>query len=173
GVAMAAASRCSVPAIEDYALIGDLHTAALVSRAGSIDWCCFPRFDSGACFAALLGEPEHGRWLLAPATDVRRATRRYRTDTLVLESIYETGQGTVRAIDFMPPRGAASGIVRIVEGLDGLVPMRCELVVRFDFGRIVPRVKRFDGARVAIAGPDALCLRTPVELSGEEPTTVA
>src|SRR5262249_20671607 len=135
-----------------------------------IDWCCFPRFDSAACFAALLGEPKHGRWLLAPAIEARRATRRYRPGTLILESIYETAEGTVRAIDFMPPRPVAPAILRIVEGLDGHVPMRSELVVRFDFGRIVPWVKRLDGARVAIAGPDALCFRTPVDLRGENLT---
>src|SRR5438067_3514510 len=162
-----------MPRIEDYALIGDLQTAALVSRQGSVDWCCFPRFDSGACFAALLGRPEHGRWLLAPATEVRRSTRRYRHDTLILESIFETGEGTVRALDFMPPRGVAPDIVRIVEGLDGAVPMRSELVIRFDFGQIVPWVSRVDHARVAIAGPDALCFRTPVEVRGENMTTVA
>src|SRR6476620_3205739 len=112
--------------IEDYALIGDLQTAALVSRTGSIDWCCFPRFDSGACFAALLGDARHGRWLLAPAgTPV--STRRYRHDTLILESIYETDEGRIRAIDFMPPRGEAPDIVRIVEGLDGEVRMRSVL----------------------------------------------
>src|SRR5438132_6011658 len=91
--------------IEDYALVGDCHTAALVGRDGSIDWCCFPRFDSGACFAALLGTRDHGRWLLAPAAQFRRHERRYRTDTLILESIFETEEGTIRAIDFMPPRG--------------------------------------------------------------------
>ncbi|HZT53389.1 MAG TPA: trehalase-like domain-containing protein, partial [Gaiellaceae bacterium] len=126
--------------IEDYALIGDLHTAALVGRDGSIDWCCFPRFDSGACFAALLGTPEHGRWLLAPVEEPRRAIRRYRRDTLVLETVFETPSGAVRAIDFMPPRGRAPDIVRIVEGIDGTVPMRSELVIRFDYGRIVPWV---------------------------------
>src|SRR6266480_233132 len=115
--------------IEDYALIGDLQTAALVSRDGSIDWCCFPRFDSGACFASLLGAPEHGRWMLGPASEVRRVTRRYRTDTLILESVFEAEAGTVRVIDFMPPRGDAPDIVRIVEGLDGSVPMSSELVV--------------------------------------------
>jgi GH15 family glucan-1,4-alpha-glucosidase len=124
-------------------------------------------------FAALLGEPEHGRWLLAPATEVRRSTRRYRTDTLILESIYETAQGAVRAIDFMPPRGDAPDIIRIVEGLDGSVSMRSELVIRFDFGQLVPWVKRVDRALVAIAGPDALCLRTPIELRGENLTTVS
>ncbi len=162
-----------MPRIEDYALIGDLQTAALVSRTGSIDWCCFPRFDSGACFAALLGEPEHGRWLLSPAVPVRRSSRRYRHDTLILESIFETDDGTVRAIDFMPPRGEAPDIVRIVECLDGTVPMRSELVIRFDYGKIVPWVRRVDHARVAIAGPDALCFRTPVEVRGEEMTTVS
>jgi GH15 family glucan-1,4-alpha-glucosidase len=159
--------------IEDYALIGDLQTAALVSRAGSIDWCCFPRFDSGACFASLLGDPRHGRWLLAPEQGVTHATRRYRHDTLVLESVYETHGGRVRAIDFMPPRGAAPDIVRIVEGLDGEVPMRSELVIRFDFGEIVPWVRRVDHARVAVAGPDALSLRTPVEIHGRELTTIS
>jgi GH15 family glucan-1,4-alpha-glucosidase len=159
--------------IEDYALIGDLQTAALVHRSGSIDWCCFPRFDSGACFAALLGDANNGRWLLAPKTKVERATRRYRDDTLILESVYTTAEGTVRAIDFMPPRGAAPDIVRIVEGLDGNVPMRSELVIRFDYGRIVPWVRRIDHARVAVAGPDALCFRTEVEVHGEDMRTVA
>ena len=105
--------------IEDYALIGDLQTAALVGRDGSIDWCCFPRFDSGACFAALLGTPEHGRWLLAPTAAVTHCARRYRHDTLVLETLHETTDGAVRVIDFMPPRGEAPDIVRIVEGVDG------------------------------------------------------
>ena len=159
--------------IEDYALIGDLQTAALVSREGSVDWCCFPRFDSGACFAALLGGPKHGRWLLAPANGVRRSTRRYRHDTLILESVFETDEGAVRTIEFMPPRGKAPDIVRIVEGLDGEVPMRSELVIRFDFGHIVPWVRRVDHARVAIAGPDALAFRTPVELRGQKLTTVS
>src|SRR6478672_9137264 len=132
--------------IEDYALLGDLQTAALISRLGSIDWCCFPRFDSGACFAALLGGPEHGRWLLAPATELRSATRRYRHDTLILESVFETDEGSVRAIEFMPPRGKAPDIVRILEGLDGEVRMRSELVIRFDYGKIVPWVRRVDHA---------------------------
>jgi GH15 family glucan-1,4-alpha-glucosidase len=162
-----------VPRIEDYALIGDLQTAALVSRGGSVDWCCFPRFDSGACFASLIGAPENGRWLLAPAGSIRASARRYRHDTLVLESTYETDDGAVRAIDFMPPRGHAPDIVRIVEGLSGRVPMRFELVIRFDFGRIVPWVRRMDDALVAVAGPDALCLWSPVETHGEGMTTVA
>src|SRR5882672_11151761 len=133
--------------IEDYALIGDLQTAALVSREGSIDWCCFPRFDSEACFAAVLGGAKHGRWLLAPTGAVRRSSRRYREDTLILESVFETEEGSVRMIDFMPPRGTAPDIVRIVEGLDGTVPMRSELVVRYDYGHIVPWVRRVDHAR--------------------------
>jgi GH15 family glucan-1,4-alpha-glucosidase len=162
-----------VPRIEDYALIGDLQTAALVSNEGSIDWCCFPRFDSGACFAALLGERDHGRWHLAPATKVRRHRHRYRTDTLILESVFETDEGTVRAIEFMPPRETTPDIVRIVEGLDGSVPMRSELVIRFDYGHIVPWVHRKGHTRIATAGPDALCLRTPVEVHGEELTTVS
>ena len=163
----------AVGRIEDYALIGDLQTAALVSRDGSIDWCCFPRFDSGACFAALLGNPDNGRWKLAPTVDVNRCTRRYRHDTLILESVIETDSGTIRMIDFMPPRTRTPDIVRIVEGLDGDVPMRSELVIRFDYGRIVPWVRRIDHARLAVAGPDALCFRTPVEVHGENLSTVA
>jgi GH15 family glucan-1,4-alpha-glucosidase len=161
------------PRIEDYALIGDLQTAALVSRVGSVDWCCFPRFDSGACFAAILGEPHHGRWSLAPAGEIQHSTRRYRHDTLILETVHETEDGVVRVIDFMPPRGEAPDIVRIVEGLQGAVEVCSELVVRFDYGNIVPWVRRVDGARVAVAGPDALCFRTPVESRGEGMTTVA
>jgi GH15 family glucan-1,4-alpha-glucosidase len=160
--------------IEDYALLSDLQTAALVHRDGSIDWTCFPRFDSAACFAALIGRPEHGRWLLAPRRHVQRHMRRYRADTLVLEHVMETADGVVRAIDFMPPRGDAPDIIRIVEGLSGEVEMRSELVVRFDFGRIVPWVQRVDETtRIAIAGPDALCFRTPIEHRGENLTTVA
>jgi GH15 family glucan-1,4-alpha-glucosidase len=159
--------------IEDYALISDLQTAALVSREGSIDWACFPRFDSPACFAALLGDPENGRWLLAPTLRPRRSERRYRHDTLVLETMFETDEGAVRVIDFMPPRGKAPDIVRIVEGLDGAVPMRSELVVRYDFGHVVPWVQRIDHTRLAVAGPDALCYRTPVEIRGVDMKTVS
>jgi GH15 family glucan-1,4-alpha-glucosidase len=162
-----------VALIEDYGLIGDLQTAALVSRAGSIDWCCFPRFDSGACFAAILGEKEHGRWLLSPVAAPTRSSRRYRHDTLILESVYELAGGSVRVIDFMPPRARTPDIVRIVEGLSGKVEMRSELIIRFDFGRIVPWVRRVDHARVAIAGPDALCFRTPAATRGENMTTVS
>jgi GH15 family glucan-1,4-alpha-glucosidase len=159
--------------IEDYALIGDLQTAALIGRDGSIDWCCFPRFDSGACFAAILGGPDNGRWQIGPTSVLRRCARRYRTDTLILETVLETDAGSVRIIDFMPPRDRAPNIVRIVEGLGGEVPMRSELVIRFDYGRIVPWVRRIDHAYVAIAGPDALCLRTPVATHGENMTTVS
>jgi GH15 family glucan-1,4-alpha-glucosidase len=167
--------------IEDYALLGDLQTAALIDRSGSIDWCCFPRFDSGACFAALLGGPENGRWSIAPATEITRQERRYRHDTLILESVIHTVEGRIRAIDFMPPRRDAPvpprrdapEIVRIVEGLDGAVPMRSELVIRFDYGRIVPWVRRVQEARLAVAGPDALCFRTPVEVRGEDMLTVS
>ena len=159
--------------IEDYGLIGDLQTAALLGRDGSIDWCCFPRFDSGACFSALLGGPDDGRWLLAPAQEFRVVNRRYRHDTLVLESVLETASGSVRTIDFMPPRGTTPDIVRIVEGLTGSVPMTLELTIRFDYGHIVPWVRQIDDALVAIAGPDALCLWSPVPTRGEGMKTMA
>src|SRR5215475_7614035 len=120
--------------IEDYGLIGDLQTAALVGRDGSIDWLCLPRFDSGACFAALLGEPRHGRWLVAPAGDVRRVRRRYRGNTLVLETEFETGAGTVRVVDFMLPTHAERRVVRLIEGVRGRVPLHMELRVAFDYG---------------------------------------
>ena len=161
-----------MPRIEDYALIGDLQAAALVHRSGSIDWCCFPRFDSGACFAALLGTPDHGRWDLCP-TAITATSRRYRHDTLVLETVHETSTGSMRVIDFMPPRGEEPDIVRIVEGLDGEVPMRSELVIRFDYGDVVPWVRQVEGALVAVAGPDALCFRTPVDVHGEDLTSVS
>ncbi len=161
-----------MPRIEDYALIGDLQTAALVSDRCSIDWCCLPRFDSGACFSALLGGPEHGRWLLAPV-ETTAGSRRYRHDTLILETVLESEGGSVRVIDFMPPRGNAPDIVRIIEGLDGEVEIGMELIIRFDYGRIVPWVRRVDHARVAIAGPDALCLRTPAPVRGEHMATVS
>src|SRR5205807_6191908 len=143
--------------IEDYALIGDLQTAALVGRDGSIDWACFPRFDSGACFAALLGTEEHGRWVIAPRSDSWETGRRYRPSTLVLETEWETDSGAVRLIDFMPPRGVAPDIVRIVEGLRGEVEMSSELVIRFDYGSTIPWVRRIDDGRIAVAGPDGLC----------------
>jgi GH15 family glucan-1,4-alpha-glucosidase len=157
----------SVP-LEDYGLIGDLQTAALVSRDGSIDWLCFPRFDSGACFAALLGTPENGRWSIRPAGRFHSPRRRYRGDSLILETEFETDEGAVRLIDFMPPRGRAPDVVRIVEGLRGRVEMELDLVVRFDYGQVVPWVRRVDGVRLAVAGPDALRIDTPVELEGRD-----
>lgn len=162
-----------MPAVEDYAMLGNLQTAALVSRDGSLDWCCFPRFDSPACFAAILGSSKDGRWLLAPTGKPDRVERRYRHDTLILESVIETETGSVRVIEFMPPRTSASELVRIVEGLTGAVEMRSELVIRFDFGSIVPWVQTLDGDHIAIAGPDALCYRTPVEAHGEDLKTVS
>ncbi len=159
--------------IEDYGLIGDLHTSALIDRTGSIDWCCFPRFDSGACFAALLGTKEHGHWSLAPESSPIRTTRKYRDNTLILETIHETESGAIRVIDFMPPEAVPPSIVRIVEGMHGTVDVRSDLAIRFDFGRIVPWVRRVDHARLAVAGPDALCLRTPMDMHGENMTTVS
>ncbi|HEY2072951.1 MAG TPA: glycoside hydrolase family 15 protein [Gaiellaceae bacterium] len=158
--------------IEDYAMIGDLQTAALVERGGSIDWLCFPRFDSAACFAALLGRPENGRWLLAPKAG-GTTSRRYRGETMVLETTWENDEGAVRVYDFMPPRDKAPDIVRIVEGIRGSVEMRSELVIRFDYGHIVPWVSRRDGARNAVAGPDALCFRTPAKTHGENMRTIS
>ena len=159
--------------IEDYALIGDTHTAGLVSREGSIDWLCLPRFDSPACFAALLGDPSNGRWLLAPAGEVREVRRRYQGDTLVLETEYRTNDGVVRVVDFMPPRQRDPDVARVVEGVRGRVRMRMELIIRFDYGSIVPWVRHVDGALHAVAGPDSVWLRTPVEVWGENWTTLA
>ena len=162
------------PRIEDYALIGDCETAALVSLGGSIDWLCWPRFDSGACFAALLGTKEHGRWRIAPVDPDARITRRYRPDTLILETEFETDEGAVTVIDFMPPRTAASDLVRMVVGRRGRVPMCMELVVRFHYGSIVPWVSRLpDGALRAIAGPDMVVLRSTVPMRGAGLTTVS
>lgn len=159
--------------IEDYALIGDCETAALVARDGSIDWLCFPRFDSGACFAALLGTPENGRWLIAPAVGIRNIRRHYREGTIILETSYETDSGSVTIIDFMPPRTKAPDVVRIVEGRHGQVPMHMELIIRFDYGWIVPWVRRIKRGIRATAGPDTLYCRTDVELRGENLHTVA
>jgi GH15 family glucan-1,4-alpha-glucosidase len=161
--------------LEDYALIGDCEAAALVGRDGSIDWLCVPRFDSGACFAALLGTPDHGRWLLAPAGGVHASRRRYRGRTLILETEFESADGVVRVVDCMTPRRRYPDIVRVVEGVRGHVPMRMELEIRFDYGSIVPWVRRRDGNGMltAIAGPDALCLRTPLAHRGEGFATVA
>jgi GH15 family glucan-1,4-alpha-glucosidase len=159
--------------IEDYALIGDSQTAALVGKDGSIDWLCFPRFDSAACFAALLGTPDHGRWLIAPVADIVQSSRHYRDDTLILETIFETADGTVAVIDFMPSRDRDPNLVRIVEGRRGTVRVKCELVLRFDYGSIVPWVHKTDCGMSAIAGPDAVTLLTPVPLHGEDMKTVA
>ena len=160
--------------IEDYALIGDLQTSALVGRDGSVDWLCLPRFDSASCFTALLGEEKHGRWLIAPVGEVRNVSRRYREGTLVLETDFETADGTARVIDFMPPRdGGAPQLMRIVQGLRGRVPMRMQLIIRFGYGLSVPWVQRVPGGIIAQAGPDAVHLSTPVELHGENLTTVA
>ena len=160
--------------IEDYGLIGDCETAALVGRDGSIDWLCWPAFDSDACFTALLGTPKQGRWLIAPAENVTQSSRRYWDNTLILETRFETANGTVALIDFMPPRGNASDVVRLVRGVSGRVKLRMELVIRFGFGTDIPWVKRTEeGALLAICGPDMTVLRTPVPTRGEDMTTVA
>jgi GH15 family glucan-1,4-alpha-glucosidase len=159
--------------IEDYALIGDCETAALVGRDGSIDWLCLPRFDSAACFAALLGTPEHGRWRIAPAAPVTNVRRWYRGATLVLETEFTTASGTVALVDFMPVRSDRADLVRIVVGRRGHVPMRLELAIRFDYGSIVPWVRRLPRGIAVVGGPDSLLLRTPVELYGEEYRTIA
>jgi GH15 family glucan-1,4-alpha-glucosidase len=160
--------------IEDYAVVGDTRTAALVGRDGSIDWLCLPRFDAGACFAALLGDASHGRWRIAPAGGGSAAARRYREDTLVLETEFRTSSGAVRLTDCMPPDEDVPNVVRVVEGLEGRVELRMELVIRFDYGWIVPWVRSArDGTLRAIAGPDALTLATPVPTHGENLTTVA
>ena len=161
--------------IEDYALIGDCETAALVGRDGSIDWLCWPRFDSAACFSALLGTPEHGRWLIAPHGDPAeaRVTRRYRPGTLILETEFETAEGAVTLIDFMPLRGQASDLVRIVVGRRGRLRMRTELVLRFEYGSIVPWLTRIgDGTLRAVGGPDMVVLHTATPLHGEGLRTV-
>ncbi len=162
--------------IEDYAIIGNTCTAALVGKNGSIDWLCMPRFDSPACFAALLGKSEkNGRWLIAPKGHIRNVRRHYRESTLVLETQFETSDGSVALVDFMPikERERQVDVVRVVEGRRGNVPMRMEAVFRFDYGSIVPWVIRREGGLRAIAGPDALKLRTPVRMRGENFTTVA
>lgn len=159
--------------IEDYALIGDCESAALVGRDGSIDWLCWPRFDSDACFAALLGDPSHGRWLLAPADANARVSRRYRKNTLILETRFETDSGAVTLIDFMPLRDGHSNLVRIVVGEHGTVRMRSELVIRFGYGATVPWVSRLpDRTLRAISGPHMLTFHAPMEFRGEDLKTV-
>jgi GH15 family glucan-1,4-alpha-glucosidase len=159
--------------IEDYALIGDSYSAALVARDGSIDWLCLPRFDSGAVFAALLGTREHGRWLLAPRGEVRAVRRRYREGTLILETDFETADGAVRVVDCMPERTRAPDLVRVVEGTRGHVPMVLELLIRCDYGSIEPWVQAIEGGLWAIAGPDSFLFRTQVPLRGENGACVA
>ena len=161
--------------IEDYAFLSDTQTGALVSRDGCVDWLCLPRFDSGACFASLLGNTENGHWRFFPEEEVQTTRRRYRGDTLILETELETKDGAVRLIDFMPPRGENPDIIRIIEGLRGEVQMHMELVIRFDYGQVIPwvRKRKEAGDLEAIAGPDGLILRTPIETRGEDLTTVA
>jgi GH15 family glucan-1,4-alpha-glucosidase len=157
--------------IEDYALIGDMQTAALVGRNGAVDWLCLPRFDSPSCFSALVGNETHGRWLLAPNGEVRNQTRRYRPGTLVLETDFETAEGSVRVVDFMPRRGnGPPRLMRIVEGLSGRVPMRLELALRPDYASIVPWIESAPDGAVATAGPDAFRLTTPILLEVKEGT---
>ena len=162
--------------IEDYALIGDMQTAALVCRDGTVDWLCLPRFDSHAVFAGLLGTEEHGFWHLGPAqsagsTPAAADRRRYRGDSLVLESEWDTPRGTVRVIDFMPPRDGAPQLVRIVEGVSGRVPMRSALRMRFSYGWVVPWVHKIDARTVAVAGPDSVWLDTEIDTYGKDLTT--
>jgi GH15 family glucan-1,4-alpha-glucosidase len=159
--------------IEDYAFLSDTQTGALVSRDGCIDWLCFPRFDSPACFASLLGEKKNGHWLFSPADKIDKVSRRYRGDTLIVETEMETASGAVRLIDFMPPRGKNPDIVRIIEGLHGEVRMQMELIIRFEYGMIIPWVRKAHDGLEAIAGPDGLILRTPIETRGKDLTTVA
>lgn len=164
--------------IEDYALIGDMQTAALVCRDGTVDWLCLPRFDSHAIFAGLLGTEEHGFWRLGPAhaADAQPPTasrRRYRGDSLILESEWDTPRGTVRVTDFMPPRDGAPQLIRIVEGVTGRVPMRSALRMRFSYGRVVPWVHRHEGRTVAVAGPDSVWFDTACETYGKDLTTYA
>jgi GH15 family glucan-1,4-alpha-glucosidase len=166
--------------IEDYAIIGDMQTAALVCADGSVDWLCLPRFDSAACFAALLGTERHGHWRIAPAAAPAgarqdagswpgRVSRRYRGETLVLETLWETAGGSVRVTDFMPPRnGVQPVVVRLVEGVHGSVEMECTLRMRFDYGNIIPWVHRSDGRISAAAGPDSIWVDSPIRLTGRD-----
>jgi GH15 family glucan-1,4-alpha-glucosidase len=160
--------------IEDYGLIGNCQTAALVSRDGSIDWLCLPRFDSAACFAALLGTPDNGRWQIVPADPSPRITRQYRDGTLILETTFETAQGAATIIDFMPVSDGACDIVRLVVGQRGRLDFRTELVMRFDYGASVPWASQLDNEMglQTVAGPDRLVLRTPAPLRGEDLRTV-
>ncbi|MGI8891656.1 MAG: glycoside hydrolase family 15 protein [Chthoniobacterales bacterium] len=166
-------SKAKSTRIEDYAFISDTQSGALISRNGCVDWLCLPRFDSGACFAALLGEKKNGTWTFTPEGKITKRERRYRGDTLILETDVHTADGAVRFIDFMPPRGTNPDIIRIVEGLEGKVSLRMELIIRFDYGSVVPWVRQRHDGLEAIAGPDGLILHTPVETHGEDLKTVA
>ena len=159
--------------IEDYALIGDTQTAALVGKNGSIDWFCAPRFDSGACFAALLGDAAQGRWLIAPRGEVKKVSRRYERDSLVLVTEFCTEEGIVEVRDCMPPRDKTPDIVRTVTGVSGRVAMEMDLVIRFEYGSVVPWVAQEGGILRAIAGPDSLSLWCDVETKGRNLTTIA
>ncbi len=159
--------------IEDYAFLSDTQTGALVSRDGCVDWLCLPRFDSAACFASLLGTRHNGHWRFWPKQKIDRTNRRYRGETLILETEIETKSGAVRLIDFMPPRGENPDLIRIVEGIRGEVAMQMELIIRFDYGRTIPWVRTAHGGLEAIAGPNGLILRTPVKTWGKDLTTVA
>ena len=156
--------------LEHYGVIGDLHTTALIGSDGSIDWLCLPRFDASACFAALLGDENNGHWRIAPVGTVRRATQSYRADTLILETVFETGEGEVRVIDFMPPADGRHDVIRIVEGVRGRVVMETALTPRFGYGRTRPWIRRTHSEIHAVAGPDALALRTDVELASDDAT---
>ena len=154
-------------------MIGDCLTSALVARDGSVDWLCLPRFDSPACFASLLGGPDNGRWRIAPVGEITATRRRYRGDTLILETEFETAEGAVRLVDFMPPRGEAPDLVRIVEGVRGRVPMHLNLTLRFDYGSVVPWVQRVEGGITAVAGPDLARVIAGPRLHGKDLSTVA
>jgi GH15 family glucan-1,4-alpha-glucosidase len=159
--------------IEDYCLIGDCETAALVSRSGSIDWLCWPTFSSGACFAALLGTADHGYWKMAPVEEATESRREYQPQTMVVETSFETAEGVVCVVDFMPPRGQHSHLIRMVRGVRGKVRMRMDLAIRFDYGRTVPWVTKMDDGIRAVAGPDMVTLRTAAPLTGEGMSTVS
>ena len=159
--------------LEDYGFIGDTFSGALVSQTGSVDWFCTPRFDSDACFAALLGNEQNGSWKIAPTDSVAMGQQSYRKDTLILETLFETQTGAVKVIDFMPPRGRYRDLVRIVEGVRGEVEMEMKLIIRFDYGMTIPWVKRTSECLTAVAGPNALVLRTDVPTRGEHLSTVA
>src|SRR6202046_941524 len=160
--------------IENYALIGNLRTAALVDRTGSIDWLCLPRFDSGACFASLLGDETNGRWLLAPQGGVKQVRRKYRDNTLVLETEFETESGVATVVDFMPvaDRPDQVDVIRIVKGIRGQVPMRAEVIIRFDYGHTIPWVRKRDYGFSAVSGRNAIAFRTAVPLESKDYTTI-